>query len=82
MGCPYKYILGIPGRGFHASRFLGLAVNDTLGTIGLAIISAYIFNASFWKMLILWFVMGEILHYAFGVQTAFLTLIGINACSD
>jgi hypothetical protein len=82
MGCPYKYVLGIPKQGFHATRFLGLAWNDTIGTIGLAIISSYLFNISIWYSLLVWFVGGEILHYIFGVQTAFLTMIGVVACPD
>jgi hypothetical protein len=32
--------------------------------------------------LICWFVGGEILHWVFGSQTAFLTTLGIKACYD
>lgn len=32
MACPYKYIFGIPEQGFHSTRIMGLALNDTLGT--------------------------------------------------
>jgi hypothetical protein len=81
MGCPYKFVLGIPKQGFHSSRFMGLAFNDVIGTVGLALITAFILKVSFWKSLLVWFLAGEILHYAFGVQTEFLTLIGIQACS-
>jgi hypothetical protein len=78
MSYPYRFILGIPEQGFHASRLFGFALNDTLGTIALAILSSYIFKISLVKSLIIWFVAGEILHYLFGVQTAFLTAIGIK----
>ena len=44
MGCPYKFVLGIPGQGFHSTRFMGLALNDFLGTIGLALITTYFFK--------------------------------------
>jgi hypothetical protein len=80
MNCPYKHILGIPEKGFHATRLFGLALNDTLGTIVLAFILTYIYEVPLWKSLIGMFVLGELLHYLFGVQTAFLTAIRIKAC--
>ena len=80
MSCPYKYILGIPGKGFHSTRFMGLALNDTLGPIGLDLLTSWIFNINIWLSLIVWFISGEVLHYMFGVQTAFLSMIGIKAC--
>lgn len=82
MECPYKDILGIPKKGFHESRLFGFALNDTLGTIVLAGIIAYIWRLHFWKTLFWTFVIGEVLHYLFGVQTAFLTFLGIpSLCS-
>jgi len=78
MGCPYKYVLGIPGQGFHSTRIFGYALNDTIATIVLALVTAYLFNLSFLPTLVVWFVLGEILHYAFGTQTAFLTSIGVQ----
>lgn len=80
MTCPYKFILGIPGQGFHSTRFMGFALNDWLGTIGLALLTTYFFKINFWKSFFWWFLIGEILHYLFGVQTAFLTFLGIKAC--
>jgi hypothetical protein len=80
MSCPYKYIFGVPEKGFHATRLFGFAVNDTLGTIGLALIGTYFFNIPVWKSLVGMFVLGEVLHYLFGTQTAFLTYIGVKAC--
>jgi hypothetical protein len=82
MRCPYKDIFGIPGTGFHSQRFMGLALNDTLGTIVLAVLVTYFFNVSLWKSIIGMFLLGEILHYVFGVQTAFLNMIGIKACEE
>ena len=81
MSCPYKHALGIPGEGFHAPRILGFARNDTLGTIVLAILTTWIWGIPLWKSLVGWFVGGELLHWMFGTQTAFLTLVGIRACS-
>lgn len=80
MSCPYKYLLGIPEKGFHATRLFGFALNDMLGTIGLALIITYIYEVPLWKTFLSMFVLGEVLHYLFGVQTAFLTAIGIKAC--
>jgi hypothetical protein len=82
MACPYAFILGVPGQGVHAPRIGGYARNDILGTIGLAIITAYIMKISFLYSFVVWFVLGEILHYLFGVQTAFLTSLGIKSCPE
>jgi hypothetical protein len=82
MACPYAFVLGVPGQGVHAPRIGGYARNDILGTIGLAIITAYIMKISFLYSFVVWFVLGEILHYLFGVQTAFLTSLGIKSCPE
>jgi hypothetical protein len=80
MGCPHAFLFGKPGTGCHSTRFLGYAVGDTLGTIGLALITAWYFKID-WKIsLLVWFVVGELLHYYYGTQTAFLTTLGITAC--
>ena len=78
MGCPYKYVLGVPGEGVHSRRIFGYALNDIIATIVLAIVTAYLFKLPFLGVLVFWLVLGEILHYAFGTQTAFLTSIGIK----
>lgn len=80
MSCPYKDIFGKPKTGFHSTRLFGLAVGDTLGTIMLGFILTFISGMKLWKSVVLMFVLGEILHYWFGVQTAFLTLLNITAC--
>jgi hypothetical protein len=80
MSCPYKFLLGIPGKGFHSKRFMGLALYDTLGTFIIAVVIAFVFKFSVWKTVLFLFVLGELLHYLFGTQTAFLTLIGVRAC--
>jgi hypothetical protein len=80
--CPYAYALGIPGQGVHEKRIMGFALNDFLATIFVAIITSYIYDISFIKSFLIWFILGEVLHYIFGTQTAFLTRIGINVnCS-
>lgn len=81
MSCPYKFILGIPKQGFHSQRFLGFALNDFLGTIGLALLTSYFLKIKLWISFLGWFILGELLHFLFGVQTEFLSFIGVNACS-
>lgn len=80
MPCPYSTILGIPGEGIHAARFLGLALNDTLMTLIAAALTAFFFKINLFTSIIAWFVVGEVLHYIFGVNTAFLKMIGITPC--
>ena len=80
MSCPYKDALGVPKQGFHERRILGFAMNDTIGTILLAGLIAYLWKLPFGKTLLVTFVIGELLHYLFGVQTTFLTILGIRAC--
>jgi len=80
MSCTYANALGEPGKGIHAARIFGLALNDTLMTIVAAIITAYLFNISFLVSFAAWFITGEILHYLFGTNTAFLRMIGVTAC--
>jgi hypothetical protein len=71
-------MFGEPGKGVHAQRFLGLALNDTLMTIIAAVLTSYGFKISLILSLFIWFVGGELLHYGFGVDSAFLKMIGIK----
>ena len=82
MPCPFANALGEPGKGVHAARIFGISQNDLLMTIGVAIITAYLFNISFLVSFIVWFTAGEVLHYLFGTNTAFLRMIGMTpVCS-
>lgn len=76
--CPFANALGVPGKGVHSLRVGGYAIID----IVLTIIAAYLTSKSakipFVISFTVWFVLGEILHVLFGVQTAFLTAIGIK----
>jgi len=82
MPCPYANILGIPKTGVHSIRIFGLAATDIVLTILAAYLTAHSFKINFWLSLTVWFVSGEILHYVFGVRTAFLEKIGININCD
>ena len=78
MSCPYANILGVPGQGVHATRIFGIAFVDTFLTLLLALFTAYLTGTSILLNFIFWFIVGEILHYAAGTQTAFLTMVGID----
>jgi hypothetical protein len=78
--CPYANLLGVPGQGVHAARIIGLSLNDILLTIAGICITTVATGTSLWLNTVVWFVLGEVLHYAFGTQTAFLTMIGVKAC--
>ena len=83
MGCPYAAIFGKPGTGPHAWRIgfgNGVAVVDTLLTILVAILTSYLWDISLFNSIVAWFLIGEILHLLFGVQTAVLTFFGLVAC--
>jgi hypothetical protein len=73
--CPYKYILGVPKKGVHKYRFLGVAVVDTLMTIIGSLVLSYIFNWNFLITFITFFIVGEILHYIFCVPTAIMLFL-------
>jgi len=87
MPCPfspfaaYATALGEPGKGIHAKRFLGIALNDTLMTLAGAIILSFIFNTHILYTFTGFFILGEVLHYLFGVNTAFLKMIGLEPCA-
>ena len=77
MPCPFASALGTPSEGIHSSRIYGFALNDILGTLALAGITSYTAKISYMRSVFVWFALAEVLHYAFGVQTAFLERLGI-----
>lgn len=80
--CPYRYLFGKPGEGPRSYRFMGLAVVDTLLTLlGAWLITLGTGYPILWTF-IAFFILGETLHYAFGTQTAFLTMIGVKVKCD
>lgn len=83
MPCPFASALGIPHKGFHEERIGDYAYNDVIGTFGLAGITTLLFKIDIRKTIIGWFVLGEIMHYAFGVNTAFLQNFNLSPeCSN
>ncbi len=81
--CPFANLLGEPNKGPHSIRFLGLALVDILLTfLGAGIIS-YLLKSNYFMVLLYLLILGELLHYIFGVETAFLKMIGVKInCSN
>ena len=50
MPCPYAHSLGVPGQGVHAAGIGGYSLNDILGTIGLAVTTAYFTHTGFFEV--------------------------------
>lgn len=71
----YKDIFGKPTEGPHSVRFLDFAVVDIIATIILAIVISYIFNVDLTTTIIFAFIIGEISHYLFCVDTKFIKII-------
>ena len=83
MPCPFANALGTPGEGVHASRIGGFALNDIMGTLALAGATSYATQITFMRSAFYWFLAAEVLHWSFGVHTAFLEKLGIAPrCDD
>ena len=75
--CKYQDALGVPNKGIHSYRIFGTAAVDLGLTVLLAYVTArYILNdASFVTLLtvlVMWLLIGELAHYAFCVETAWI----------
>ncbi len=79
MLCEYKNIFGVPGKGFHSTRLLDVALFDYIGTIVLAIIVSKFTKLPLVLSTILMFVLGLILHWIFCVPTSALKFLGARA---
>lgn len=76
------HILGEPRKGFHEKRipYIDLAFNDTVGTLVIAFLLSYAPILKKVKgtlkrtlyIFVLLFLLGEILHILFGVETEFV----------
>ena len=77
--CKYKNVLGVPNKGIHSYRFMGLAIMDVIMTIILAFFISYFFKISFLYTTISLFALGIILHWLFCVRTTIDKLLFPNA---
>ena len=81
----HKNILGVPGEGFHSTRFLGTAIFDYIGAILISMLLTFVIgkkNDNSYKFplvlsTIIVFIIAEVLHMLFGVPTNTLKFIGI-----
>jgi hypothetical protein len=67
-----KDAFGEPKQGFHAARLCGFARNDILATIVASYPLSWYLGTNYVYTLLGFFVLGEALHYALGVQTTFI----------
>jgi hypothetical protein len=67
--CKYKHALGVPKKGIHSTRFMGVAIVDVIFTIIAAFFISYLTKYSFIKTLIVLFILGIFLHRMFCVRT-------------
>jgi hypothetical protein len=74
--CPFKDIFGTPGEGVHATRIpvLDIALVDTVATVIAAFLIQKLFypQTPYLTVLILFTLLGEVLHYLFCVDTKLL----------
>jgi len=73
MSCPFKDVLGKPREGVHSLRIPGTDISlvDTV----LTFVGAYLIKGPYpyLHVLVAFFILGEILHMMFCVDTAFIS---------
>lgn len=67
---PEDESVGKSGEGFHALHVGNVAVGDFCGTVALAVLFALVSNGPFVFWLCLVLLVGEVMHFAFGVRSA------------
>ena len=70
--CQYKDVLGKPREGFHRYRFFGVALVDLSLTVIVALLLSWLFNRSLISTLVYFFLIGQLLHILFCVNTSFV----------
>lgn len=80
--CPYKDIFGAPKSGSHGLwRLPGdIAATDTIMTVIAAwLLQRWFFpERPFWVVLAVFFIIGEFMHWLFGVDTAVIKMLGLS----
>jgi hypothetical protein len=74
----YKNSLGIPGKGIHSYRFMGVAIADVIMTIIGSLIISFFIKKPFLLVLVVLFILGIILHQLFCVRTTIDKLLFSN----
>ena len=70
-----KDTFGRPGEGVHSIRFLNIAIVDLLLTIAFSYLISIIFNTRLIYTFIIIFLIGQLVHFHYGVDTTFTKLI-------
>lgn len=79
--CEYKDIFGKVDTGLHKYKIFGISVVDTLLTLLVSLVIGYFINKKYYKdkllmvtlvTFVVLFLIGELLHYLFCVDTAFI----------
>ena len=78
MLCQFRNIFGAPGEGVHKQRLLGMAAFDLIGTLVMAAIISVFYDINITKSFLGLFLLAQIMHYVFCVNTAFLVAIGLG----
>ena len=81
--CKYKNLFGEPKTGGHSYRIFDIAIVDVIATFALSFVVTLIlyaifktnFTNTFWITSVLLFILGEILHYVFCVNTTVMKII-------
>jgi hypothetical protein len=73
----YKDSLGVPGQGVH-KHVGGIAIYDVVGTIGVSYGISKLTGWSFATTVVSAFVIGEIAHHMFSVDTAVMRMLGFD----
>jgi hypothetical protein len=73
--CKYKNIFGKPNEGIHSYRLFDVAIVDLLFTIIMAYLLANYLNKSFVVIFLILFVLGELMHYLFCVDTKVINFL-------
>lgn len=75
--CKFKNILGEPGKGIHKLRIGNFALLDALGTIILGWLLSKYTKLTVIQSIIGLFIVGQMLHFIFCVDTAFMNLLNV-----
>lgn len=81
MSCPFKSIFGDPGTGVHAMRIPGLdiaLVDTALTFVGAWAIQHWFFpKTSYLTVFLVFFLIGELMHWLFCVKSRVLEYAGV-----
>jgi hypothetical protein len=76
--CKYKDALGVPGKGVHSIRFMGVAIVDVVSTLVGGYLISKVFGTNITYTIIALFLLGIYLHWLFCVNTTIGKLLGLT----